>query len=204
MAAGANVSLMVGGDPLEAFATAQQSLALADELGVEPNAQQLVDVAAVTLRSGHLEEARDLAQRSADVAARAGDDRAAGVAYMLLSASQRYSGNVDAAADAGARAEEAARRDGANELLAGALLMQGYALLDVEPERALALLDEGARAARSVSPDSPIAAWCLATPGSSASDSATHPAPDATSTRSSTSARASTSTTWSHTRAPNS
>jgi len=165
VAAGANVSLMVGGDPLVAFASAQQSLALADELGVEPNARQLVDVAGVALRSGHLEEARDLARRSADVATRAGDDRAAGVAYVVLSAAQRYSGNLDAAADAGARAEEAARRLGADALLAGALLMQGYALLDVEPERALPLLEEGARAARSVSPDSATAAWCLSNAG---------------------------------------
>ena len=165
MAARASVSLMVGADALEALATAQQSLALADELGVEPNAQQLVDVATVTLRSGHLEEACDLAQRSAEVAARAGDDWAAAVAYQLLSASQRYRGSVDAAADAGARAEEAARRSGGRELLAGALLVQGYALLDVEPERALALLDEGARDARSVSPDSLVAAWCLANAG---------------------------------------
>ncbi len=161
----ANLSLMAGGDPLEAFATAQRSLALADEIGVEPSPVHLVQVAAVAMRCGHIDEAADLALRGASAAEHTGDDWMASIAYVVLSSTERFRGDLDAAVDAGKRAEVAARRFGANDLLAGALLAQGGALRDREPERALAILDEAAGLARGVSPDSQNLVWCLPTAG---------------------------------------
>ena len=118
LASRANLAVVAGGDPMEAYADVQRSLALADELHVEPNALHLQYVATVAMHSGHLDEARDFARRGAVTATDDGDDRVAQLAFTVLSAAEHFSGNLAAAADAGARAEAAARRLGADEPLA--------------------------------------------------------------------------------------
>ena len=113
------------------------------------------------MHSAHLDEARDLARRAAVTASDEGDDRAAQWGFAVLSGAERFSGNLAAAAEAGARAEAAARRLGADEPLASALLMQGFALRDVDPDRALPLLEEAATLARAASRDSPSLGYAL-------------------------------------------
>jgi len=161
LASWANFAVLVGGDPMEAYARIQRSLALADELHIGPSALHLQNVATVAMHTGHLDEARDFARRGAVTATDDGDDRVAQLAFTVLSATERYSGNLVAAADAGAQAEAAARRLGADEPLAMALLMQGFAFRDVDPDRALPLLEESATVARKASPDSPNLAFAL-------------------------------------------
>jgi hypothetical protein len=146
---------------MEAYARIQRSLALADELHVGPSALHLQQVATVAMHTGHLAEARDFAHRGAVTATDDGDDRVANLAFTVLSSTEHYSGNLAAAADAGVRAEAAARRLGADEPLAMALLMQGFAFRDVDPDRALPLLEESATVARKASRDSPSLAYAL-------------------------------------------
>jgi hypothetical protein len=157
--------LLADGDSNTAYAAAQRSLTVADEIGVAPSPTQLVWAAATTMSSGHPDEARELARRGADAAELHGDRRGEAFAWMMVSAAERYCGDLAAAADAGRRSEAVARRAGSDDLLAGALLMQGFALRDIEPERALQALDESARLAYTVSRDSSYLMWSVQNAG---------------------------------------
>ena len=161
----AELFLETGGDPFDAYATALRSLALADDIGVDPTPIQLGYIGTVAMRSGQLDEGCEIALRGVVAAERVGDDRGAALSSIVVSMGERYRGDLGAAADAGRRGEAAARRAGADDLVAGNLLMQGFALREAEPERALAFLDEGARLARSVSPDMQYLLYCVQNAG---------------------------------------
>src|SRR5262249_42188161 len=109
LAMASNHLISMGGDPERAHRQARASLDLAAALRVPVDDLQWVSVGAAEMRSGHLDEARAAAREAlalADAPARRSR------ASVLMTAIERWSGDLVAAAAAATEAEAAARAAG--------------------------------------------------------------------------------------------
>ena len=139
LAMAANHAIAIGGSPARAYEQARHSLDLAAELGVDVDYLQWVSIGATFMRSGHLDEARDAARR-AIVLAR-DSDALRSRASVLLTAVERWSGDLAAAAAAANDAEAAARLADQPLDLAQALMIRGYVELVDDAAAALPTLE---------------------------------------------------------------
>jgi tetratricopeptide (TPR) repeat protein len=135
----ANRSIAIGGDPERAHAQATRSLALADELGVEVDMFHWMSVGATAMRSGHLDEARAAARNAV---ALADDPARRSRADVVLTAIERWRGDLVSAAAAAADAEASARAAGEPLDIGQALMIRGYVELLEDAERALPILEQ--------------------------------------------------------------
>jgi len=139
-----NRRIGVGGDLERAHQEALDSLALADELGVDVGYIHWMSVGATSMRSGHLDEARHAARNAvvlADAPARASR------AYVLSAAIERWRGDLDAAASAAAEAEATARAANEPIDIGQALMIRGYVALVDDAAVALPFIEEAAQIA---------------------------------------------------------
>jgi tetratricopeptide (TPR) repeat protein len=138
----ANHAISLGGAPERAYEQARTSLELAHELGVEPDYLQWVSVGATFMRSGHLDAARSAARRAIELAGDVAALRAR--AAVLLTAVERWSGDLDAAVEAASMAEAAARAAEQPLDLGQALMIRGYVELVDDAAAALPILEQAA------------------------------------------------------------
>jgi predicted ATPase len=139
LAMAANRHIAKGGDPEQAHRRARASLDLAEELGVPVDYFQWMSVGATEMRSGHLDEARAAARRAVELA---DGPATTSRACVLLTAIERWSGDLVAAAAAAAEAEASARAAREPLDIAGALMIRGYVLLLEDAAGALPVLEE--------------------------------------------------------------
>ena len=136
----ANREIAHGGSPVHAYEQARTSIELAHELGIDVDFFHQMSVGATFMRSGHLDAARESATRAAALAA----DHPAHLARasVLLTAIERWSGDLTAAAAAARTAEAAARSANQPIDVGQALMIRGYVELVDDPGAALPPLDE--------------------------------------------------------------
>jgi len=164
MAASANRSISRGENPHAAYTQAGASLDLASDLDVEVGALHRLNVAATYMRSGHLDEARENAWAAIEQSG--GDPLQETRAFVVLCAIERWRGDLAAARTAADAAEQAARRAAQPFDLAYALLMQGYAHEDDDPEGVLPAYEEATRIGLARLPGSrSVACYALANAG---------------------------------------